>query len=66
MKKGTKVIVAAVIAVLALYSVIATVGMREARAELEQKTTDYDVLFDNYLELNEKYLALVFDAALAD
>ncbi len=64
MKKGTKVILGIIIVVLFAYSVIATVGMIETRAELEQKTTDYEIMKENYFELHKKYIELEFDKAI--
>ena len=71
MKKRTKVILGVIIGVLVLYSVFTTFGLymsaqeyNELRAELEQKTTDYDILKENYFELHEKYIELEFDNAI--
>lgn len=63
MKKRTGVILGIVIGVMFAYSVIATVGMIETRAELEQKTIDYEVTKKELLDLHEKYQKLVFDNA---
>ena len=64
MKKRTKVILGIVIGMLFAYSVIATLGIRSVINELEQKTTDYDILEKNYFELQSKYYELVFDNAI--
>ena len=64
MKKRTKVILGIVIGVLFVYSVIATLGIRSVINELEQKTTDYEIMKENYFELHEKYIALEFEKAI--
>lgn len=64
MKKRTKVILGIVIGMLFAYSVIATLGIRSVINELEQKTTDYEILQENYFELHEKYIELEFEKAI--
>lgn len=71
MKKRTKVILGVIIGVLVLYSAFVTLGVyvlsedcNEMRAELEQKTTDYEILKENYFELHEKYLELEYEKAI--
>ena len=64
MKKRTKVILGIVIGLLFAYSVIATLGIRSVINELEQKTTDYEIMKENYFELHEKYIELEFEKAI--
>ena len=64
MKKRTKVILGVVIGVLLAYSIIATFAMRSTINELEQKTTDYEIMKENYFEINRKYLELEFEKAI--
>ena len=64
MKKRTKVILGIIIGVLFAYSVIATLGIREIINELDQKTTNYEILEERYFELYEKYIKLEFDKAI--
>jgi hypothetical protein len=64
MKKRTKVILGVIIGVLFVYSVIATVGMRSMINELEQKTTDYEIMKESYLEEKEKNIKLEFEKAV--
>ena len=66
-----KVILGVIIGVLVLYSAYSTFSLymsaqeyNELSSELEQKTTDYDILKENYFELHEKYQELVFDNAI--
>lgn len=71
MKKRTKVILGIIIGLLVLYSAYTTFGLymsaqeyNALSAELEQKTTDYDILKENYFELHEKYIGLEFEKAI--
>jgi hypothetical protein len=64
MKKGTKIILGVVIGVLFAYSVIATVAMRETVKELEQKTTDYELLLEDYLEVKKENIKNEFDKVI--
>jgi hypothetical protein len=64
MKKRTKVILGFIIGVLFVYSAIVTFAVRETMADLEQKTTDYELMKEDYFELHEKYQKLVFDNAI--
>ena len=64
MKKGTKVILGVIIGVLLAYSVIATFAVRETMKELEHKTTDYEIMKENYLEVQKKNIELEFEKAV--
>ena len=71
MKKRTKVILGVIIGMLVAYSAFMTFGLymsaqeyNKLSAELEQKTTDYDILKENYFELHEKYIGLEFEKAI--
>lgn len=64
MKKRTKVILGVIIGVLAIYSVIATLGIRNIINELEQKTIDYEIMKENYLEEKEKNIKYEFEKAI--
>ena len=64
MKKRTKVILGVIIGVLVVYSITATLGIRSVINELEQKTTDYEIMKENYFELHEKYIELEFEKAI--
>ena len=64
MKKGTKIVLGVIIGVLLVYSVTATLGIRNVINELEQKTTDYEIMKENYFELHKKYQELVFENAI--
>ena len=64
MKKRTKVILGVVIGVLFAYSVIATFAVRETMKELEQKTTDYELLLEDYFEVKKENIKNEFDKAV--
>ena len=64
MKKRTKVILGVVIGVLFAYSVIATFAVRETMKELEQKTTDYELLLEDYFEVKKENIKNEFDKAI--
>ena len=64
MKKGTKVILGVIIGLLFAYSVIATVAMRETLNELEQKTIDYELLLEDYLEVKKENIEHEFDKVI--
>lgn len=64
MKKRTKVILGVIIGVLFVYSVIATLGIRSIINELEQKTTDYELLLEDYFEVKKENIKNEFDKAI--
>ena len=64
MKKRTKVILGVIIGVLFVYSVAATFAVRETMKELEQQTTNYEIMEERYFEIYEKYIKLEFDKAV--
>ena len=63
MKKRTKIVLGVIIVVLTVYSVIATVAVRETMNELEQKTAECEIMKENYLEEKAKNIKLEFEKA---
>ena len=64
MKKRTKVILGVIIGVLVVYSVTATLGIRSVINELEQKTTDYELLLEDYFEVKKENIKNEFDKVI--